>query len=163
LDDSVLELLFEIDQNEVVSDVQLHVRENELLLLQLADYREAQHILLGSTVPANLFQHLFTLFVLLLRQSFLRQRHIMPQGRYSIKVFLLLRAVKYVFGDVEVRLLHVQLLGSQGVALTVVGILIQRNNVVVFQKDNQLTALSLWTQAQVDIGEKVEQLIDERL
>lgn len=125
MDDPVLELLLQINQNEVVSDVQLHVGEQELLLLQLADYCKAQHILLRATVPTDLIQDLFTLFVLLFGQSFFRKRHIMPQRRDSIKVFLFLRAVKYVFGDVKAWLLHVELFGSQGVALAVVRILVQ--------------------------------------
>jgi hypothetical protein len=87
----------------------------------------------------------------------------MPQRRDSIKMFLFLRAVKYVFGDVEVWLLQVELFGSQGVALAIVRILVQGNHIVVFQKHNQLAALRFRAQAQVDIGEKVEHLTNERL
>jgi hypothetical protein len=87
----------------------------------------------------------------------------MPQRCNSIKVFLFLRAVKYVFGDVEVWLLHVKIFGSQGVALAVVRILVQGNHIVVFQKHNQLAALRFRAQTQIDIGEKVEHFINERL
>lgn len=107
LDDSVLELFLQVNQYEVVSDVQLHVGEEELLLLEFADDSEAEDVLLRAAVSVDLVQDLFALLVLFFVEPFLGQGNVVPQGRHSLKMFFLLRRVKHILGDVQVGLGHV--------------------------------------------------------
>lgn len=62
--DSVFELFFQIYENEVISNIELHVSKYKLLFFKLANDSKSKNVLLWTTVSVDFVENLFALFVL---------------------------------------------------------------------------------------------------